>query len=835
MKKITLLLVIAIAICFNCYSLEISKIDPELQKEIQLRSTDELIKINIIMQAQYDQFELRTLSSMYRSKAEKRTFVVNELKRYAQETQQEVMSYLNHFANNKSVTKITQFWIFNGINCYATKEVIEALSYLNDVLLIGFDEEQNLLPEYEAHATDETREITYNVLKVNAHLVWDLGYEGEGVIVAVLDTGVNYNHNDLQGNMWEHPDYPFHGWNFVSNNNNPKDDHNYQGSTGHGSHCAGTVAGYGSSGSQTGMAPKATIMALKVLNNQGGGEPSNVVSAVQFAVEKGAHVLSMSIGWANPAVAVRVQFRNVLVNTLEAGVVAAVAAGNEGQYLSYYPIPQNVRTPGDCPPPWLHPDQTTTGGLTAVVCVGATSSNDAAANFTSRGPVQWQTVSQYGDYPYSPGMGLIRPDVCAPGVEIKSLHYTNNSGYNTMSGTSMATPGVAGVMALMLSKNPNLTPAEICEILETTAVRLPSSTSPKGNIFGSGRIDAYEAVLAVSGCGGPISNLAHTLSYDKVANITWNRPANDDNLSGYYIYIDGVVIEGMVTEESFTFHALEEGNYAFCVSAVYQDDEGYCESAKKCENINIVSVCDAATELIASVDGDAVTLSWSAPELISEVLHYNVFRNGEFVGSTQSESFLEEATSSGNHTYSVAVEYLNECISDEVSIHVRVLAAPINLIANPQQEEIELTWEYEDNSTLFNIYKDEARIASNIADKQYIDTEVVEDIQYCYFVKATDEDIESSSSNKACTIIIGIEEHLSHLKVYPNPSNTVIHVEGERMEKITIMNSIGQIIKVVPAMDTITSIDVSNFATGNYIFTISYLDGSTGNVKIIVQ
>jgi hypothetical protein len=166
---------------------------------------------------------------------------------------------------------------------------------------------------------------------------------------------------------------------------------------------------------------------------------------------------------------------------------------------------------------------------------------------------------------------------------------------------------------------------------------------------------------------------------------------------------------------------------------------------------------------------------------------------------------------------------------------VLILAAPINLTANPQQEEIELTWEYEDDSILFNIYKDEEKIASNIADKQYIDTEVVEDIQYCYFVKATNEDIESIPSNEACTIIIGIEEHSNHLKVYPNPSNTIVHIEGAGIEKITIVNAIGQIIKVVQTTDIITPIDVSTFAAGNYVFTVSYWDGSTGNAKIVVK
>jgi len=148
----------------------------------------------------------------------------------------------------------------------------------------------------------------------------------------------------------------------------------------------------------------------------------------------------------------------------------------------------------------MHPDQTTTGGTSAVMCVGATNNNDASANFSSRGPVTWQSVSTFNDYPYSPGMGLLRPDICAPGVNIKSLSYTNNTGYlqgMEWSGTSMAAPCVAGVIALMLSKNPALLPEEICEIIETTAVHLPNASSPKGNTFGSGRVNALAAINTV--------------------------------------------------------------------------------------------------------------------------------------------------------------------------------------------------------------------------------------------------------------------------------------------------------------------------------------------------
>jgi subtilisin family serine protease len=840
MKKILLFAVLAI--CISGYSQKVSKIDADLREEMQLRNDNELIKINIVMKAQYDQLELRSKVVNYRLKEDKRTFVIHELKNFTKETQRNVMSYLYHFAENNTVTEIKQFWIFNGITCYATKEVIEELVYLEDILIIGYDRLEKLIPDYEVPLSKEdgeTRELTYNVTKVKANQVWDeLGFTGEGVLVAVFDTGVNYNHNDLKTHMWTHPDYPYHGYNFANGNNNPMDYH------GHGTHCAGTVAGNGTSGSQTGMAPDATIMALQVLTSSGSGQPANVCNAMEFAIEHGVHVFSMSIGWFTPTVATRLLYRNAMVNVLEAGVVASVAAGNEGNDLIYYPIPQNVRTPGDCPPPWLHPDQTTQGGLSAVVSIGATNANDQIALFpgwygwgSSNGPVSWQYVSPYNDYPYNPGMGLIRPDVCAPGVDVKSCAYNNISGYATMSGTSMATPGVAGVMALMLQKNPEITPAQICEILETTAVHLPTATSPKGNIYGSGRIDAFEAVSAVPmptiECD-PISNLTYTLEYNKIVNFTWDRPEDDTDLTGYNIYRDGDMLIENVAEEIYIYMGEEEGEYTFCIEAVYQD----CASPMVCETVNVISICAPVTDLISSVVGYEITLSWNAPELISEVLHYNIYRDDVFVRTIEMESFYEEI-SSGNYIYSVETEYFNECISERVSIYILILETPINLTAIPKIEEtevsIELLWEYEDETIFFNVYRDNENIASNIAEKHFADKDRVVDIEYCYYVKATYEQIESAASNEACALLIGIGEYSNNLKIYPNPANSVINIEGIDIEKITIINSMGQIVKSILYSANIIQIDVSNFASGNYVFSILFSNNSTENIKIIIN
>jgi len=163
------------------------------------------------------------------------------------------------------------------------------------------------------------------------------------------------------------------------------------------------------------------------------------------------------------------------------------------------PPPNNIYTPGDCPLPHLHEDQlVNTGGLSCVISVGAVNYDNTIAPFSSEGPSQWTDVTQYNDYPYTAGstteIGLIRPDICAPGVQIKSLDYNTTDGYTLMDGTSMATPLVAGTIALMLSKNHELTPAQIDEILERTAVKL---TEHKSNDFGSGLLDALAAVNAV--------------------------------------------------------------------------------------------------------------------------------------------------------------------------------------------------------------------------------------------------------------------------------------------------------------------------------------------------
>ena len=467
-------------------------IDPLLSEEMSLRNEDEKIEVIVIMKSQYDREQLNRRAGYYVTRAERREFVVNELKAFAEASQYDLKQSISEMEHRGMVSSPTVLWMANALYINATKAAIQSLALHDDIAIIGFAKEYKCIPDGEEQKpVTMKREITPNVLQVRADQVWDLGYKGEGVVVALIDSGVNYRHVDVADHLWDGGDeFPHHGYDVYNHDNNPVDDN------GHGSHCAGILCGDGTGGTHTGMAPEVTLMCVKSMGASGHCNAANLSEGIQWAIEHGCDMFSMSMGLIKASNTDCALLRRTCEAALDAGIVAAVAAGNEGDKLSEYPIPYNVRTPGSCPPPYMDGIQAQNpGGLSCVVCVGAVDYNDNAAPFTSHGPVTW--ISSEGDYPYINGstsrFGLIRPDVCAPGMEILSLDLYGN-GYHPDSGTSMATPCVAGCMALMLSKNINLMPSDICRLLEETAVPIEDG---KSNIYGFGRVDALAAVEAI--------------------------------------------------------------------------------------------------------------------------------------------------------------------------------------------------------------------------------------------------------------------------------------------------------------------------------------------------
>ena len=448
-----------------------------------------LIPISIVLQAQVAAGDLARASGIG-DKQVRRAAVRTLLKDQAQVSQQGLLDQLAAEQEAGEVgPRVRALWIQNVVATDATAAAILRIAQRNDVAYINYD--QPIGPEVfpiepiepglgEPGSPTSGGNIECGVQLMGAPEVWnDLGITGEGVIVGIIDTGCCITHPDLVNQIWHNPgEIPnngidddnngyvddVNGWNFQFNNNDITD------SNGHGTHTTGTVAGDGTNGTTTGMAPNVSMMILEFWNNINSGQPS-VWEAMQYAVDNDADVVTASIGWLHAWNPDRVMWRNVCEATIAAGVVVIYAAGNEGCGNP----PDNVRTPGDVPD---------------VVTIGATDCNDIKAGFSSCGPISWQGIPPWNDCPYPPG--CIKPSVAAPGVNTIST-WNNCVGYFVLDGTSMATPHVAGAVALMLEANPNLDHFQVKEILQQTAVDLGSPGMD--NDFGAGRVDALEAVL----------------------------------------------------------------------------------------------------------------------------------------------------------------------------------------------------------------------------------------------------------------------------------------------------------------------------------------------------
>jgi subtilisin family serine protease len=569
-----------------------------------------------------------------------------------------ICDYIKMICRSETKRYSQSHWLVNAISCSASSDVIYLIARHNDVEVIAYDEMKYLLWDEEVKAAEPARGMTQNITHVKADDVWDLGYTGEGVMVAVIDTGVNFNHIDLADHLWDGgEEYPNHGYNTIENSHDVSD------GFGHGTHCAGVVCGDGTSGTQTGIAPNATLMCIKVMDDTGYGSATSISAGMEFAIEHGADVLNMSLGIPFASAAVREMLREACVNALQCGIAAAVAVGNDGQLQISFPVPNNVRVPGGCPPPWIHPDQeSNAGGLSCCIAVGAVDFNNVRAPFSSYGPFTWQETS-YADYPYEPGMGLIRPDLSAPGVGIISANPNNNNGHVSMDGTSQAAPCVAGVIALMLEKNPELTPAEISMILETTAVKIEDN---KNNYTGSGCIDALAAIQSIEGgdivepCNAPtnldaaVEQNAANFEYVFKTTLTWNAA---ENAVSYNVYVNGELYE-TVTTTSSVYGTDEEGTLNIAVSTNCEDSESEMSEAISVVLEKETLPCDAPTNLNANIEQDAagfsynfkVTMNWNAADNANQ---YVIYLDGEILDVTNNTSYIKGFDEEGTHSYAV--------------------------------------------------------------------------------------------------------------------------------------------------------------------------------------
>jgi len=297
---------------------------------------------------------------------------------------------------------------------------------------------------------------------IDAPEAWELTTGDSNMVVGVVDTGVLYNHPDLANNMWRNPGEiagngvdddgngvidDVYGYNAINNTGNPLDDNS------HGTHCAGTIAAVGNNSSGVvGVAYGVKIMALKFLSASGSGSTSDAIKAINYAIaqkQKGVNIRVLSNSWGGGGNSTSLQ--NAISQAASNGIMFIAAAGNEGannDSISTYPANYNVSN---------------------VISVAAI---DRAGNLAS--------FSNYGSS---------KVHVAAPGVGILSTVTPN--GYASYNGTSMATPHVAGVAALLLSREPNLS-------VSTVKTRIISSAKPLSSLNGlvqsGGMVSAYRAL-----------------------------------------------------------------------------------------------------------------------------------------------------------------------------------------------------------------------------------------------------------------------------------------------------------------------------------------------------
>lgn len=285
--------------------------------------------------------------------------------------------------------------------------------------------------------------------------VWESGFTGEGVKVAVLDTGIDPAHPDFSGQIEASKS-------FVPGQQ-VDDKH------GHGTHVASTVLGTGaaSEGKNKGVAPDARLVVGKVLDDSGSGLDSWIIDGMEWAAEN-AKIVNMSLGSSEPSDGTDPMAQAVNRISEEKGTLFVIAAGN-------YAAEGAIGSPG---------------AADAALTIGAVDKSDKIAGFTSKGP-------RYGD------KGL-KPDLSAPGVGIVAARSGLSAGtgfYKSLNGTSMATPHVAGAAALLLQKNPGWSGTQLKEALMSTTKKLPYSPYH----IGTGRLDLPAAAAAKVRATGPLS------------------------------------------------------------------------------------------------------------------------------------------------------------------------------------------------------------------------------------------------------------------------------------------------------------------------------------------
>jgi subtilisin family serine protease/Tol biopolymer transport system component len=464
------------------------KIDPSLLDSPKHRSVDGRVEAAVV------------LASSAASVANPEQ-VPAQLRSQATETQQPVLDTVRALGDEV----VSTFWLKNMVLVRATPQTLQTLATnaLVDRIIPNFE---FTAPDEKPVTTTETDDSTWGLAKIGADRVQtERGLNGDGVRVAILDTGIDTTHPDLAGKLVSDdvsdPEHPG-GWIEFGSGGEPIHSQPHDSSY-HGTHVAGTIAGGNASGTRIGVAPGAELMAGLVIPN-GSGSLAQVIAGMEWAIApydadgnpagEPADVVSMSLG----AEGFEDEMIEPVRNIYRAGVFPAFAIGNEC-------LPGGTASPGN---------------IYESVSVGATDANDDVPDWSCGGTIQrtdW--IDAPGEWPAS----FVVPDISAPGVDVYST--LPDGSYGVLSGTSMATPHVSGTVALMLQARPDLSVDEALEILAGTAVSDTRYGAVPNDRVGLGRIDAFAAVTEAGLQSGIRGSVKDDKSNKILAGVTVSLPS----------------------------------------------------------------------------------------------------------------------------------------------------------------------------------------------------------------------------------------------------------------------------------------------------------------------
>jgi len=450
---------------------------PDLQAKLDQGAPDEKLRVIVRMAEEAD------ISVFPKGQREA---MVQYLKDFASRSQKDLLASLPTYGDK--VSKVKPFWIYNGITMEATKGVVLDLLERPDVGYVEEDKVIRLEAFQKAKNAPHIQGLEWNIQKIKADSVWRvLGYTGRGVLIGNMSTGVMVTHETF-GGRWRGGNNSW--FDAVWGRPDPYDD------IGWGTLTMGIVCG-GSTADSIGVAPGATFVGSKVWDSSGQVVYQRFDSCYQWYASLGPaapNILFIDWGiYGNDT-----HFWQGSRNLQILGIHQVCANGNTG------PNPGSVCSPGSYP---HH------------IGVGSTVLEDTITNWSARGPSpSFGAMESSANY-LDPNWAFSRrkPDLSAPGERVRSSY--NNGGYITGSSSGLAAAHVAGVIALMLEKNPNLTDRQIWQILTSTCDTFSFGGPYPNQNYGWGRLNAYRAVMATPPSGvaeeearSPVSHLPFSVS-----------------------------------------------------------------------------------------------------------------------------------------------------------------------------------------------------------------------------------------------------------------------------------------------------------------------------------